>query len=534
MKIVTAAQMAALERAAQRRGVSADALMEQAGLAVAQAARRELGPVAGARVVVLVGPGNNGADGLVAARHLSRWGAQVTAYVVTRRPDPDPKQALARQFGVMVQWAAQDPGLAALDRLLGPGCRLVIDAVLGTGRSRPLEGAMREVMSRLEARRGDPRRPLVLALDLPTGLDADTGQADPACPAADVTVSLGFPKAGLLTFPGAAQVGRLEVADIGLPAGMEEEAEIPLELLTRPWASSALPQRPLNSHKGTFGHVLAVVGSRNYVGAAYLACQAAIRSGAGLVTLAAPESTDAIAAVKLTEVIHLPLPEDREGCVHPDAAPLLREQISRYTVLLTGCGLGCTDGTAQFIQRLLLAGPPLALPTVVDADGLNNLARLPQWWQRLGGPVVLTPHPGEMATLTGLTTAQVQQDRVAVARQWAARWNVVLVLKGAHTVIAQPDGLVRVSPFANPGLASGGTGDVLTGVIAALLAQGLPAAGAACLGVYVHGLAAEAVTRRLGDTGAIASDLLEELPRAILSLRRPAPGAADRHGSRSV
>jgi NAD(P)H-hydrate epimerase len=521
VKIVTAAQMAALEQAAQRRGVSAGALMEQAGLAVAQAARQELGRVAGARVVVLVGPGNNGADGLVAARHLSLWGAQVTAYMVTRRPNADPKQELAQNSGVMIQWAAQDPGLAALERLLGAGCRLVVDAVLGTGRSRPLEGAAREVMVRLDSRRTHSPRPLVLALDLPSGLNADTGQVDPACPTADVTVTLGLAKAGLLAFPGASRVGRLEVADIGLPAGLDGEAEIPLELLARSWARQALPARPLDSHKGTFGHVLAVAGSRNYVGAACLACQAAVRSGAGLVTLAAPSSTDAIAAVKLTEAIHLPLPEDGEGRVHPDAGPLLRSQLHRYTVLLAGCGLGCSDGTTQFFRRLLFTDPPLSLPAVVDADGLNNLARLPQWWRRLGGAAVVTPHPGEMATLTGLTTPQVQQDRVAAARQWAARWNLVVVLKGAHTVVAQPHGLVRVSPFANPALASGGTGDVLTGVIAALLAQGLPPADAAGLGVYLHGLAAQAVSRRLGDTGVIASDLLDELPHVIMSLRSP-------------
>ncbi|HLF03817.1 MAG TPA: NAD(P)H-hydrate dehydratase [Dehalococcoidia bacterium] len=524
MKIVTAAQMSSLERAAQRRGVSLDGLMEQAGLAVAQAARRELGQVAGARVLALIGPGNNGADGLVAARHLARWGAQVTAYIVTRRPDPDPKQALARQYGVEVAWAAQDPGLAGLDRMLAPNCRLVIDAVLGTGRSRPLDGVVREVLARLEAMRSMPQRPLVLALDLPSGLNADTGQVDPACPTADLTMALGFPKVGLLTFPGASRVGRLEVADIGLPPGLEEEDEIALELLTDSWASRSLPARPLNSHKGTFGHVLAVAGSRNYVGAACLACQAAVRAGAGLVTLAAPESVDAIAAGKLTEVIHLPLPEDQEGRIHPDAAPLIRDQISRYTTLLVGCGLGWSKGTTQFIDRLLLADPPLTLPTVVDADGLNNLARLPDWWRRLGGPTVLTPHPGEMATLTRLPTLEVQQDRVAVARQWAARWNVVVALKGAHTAVAEPGGLVRLAPFANPGLASGGTGDVLTGVIAALLAQGMIAHDAASLGVYLHGLAAEAVGRRLGDTGAIASDLLEELPRTIHRLRLSVEG----------
>jgi NAD(P)H-hydrate epimerase len=314
-------------------------------------------------------------------------------------------------------------------------------------------------------------------------------------------------------------VGRLEVADIGVPAGLEEAEAIPLELLTNAWAARHLPVRPLNSHKGAFGHVLAVAGSRNYVGAAVLACQAAVRAGAGLVTLAAPERVDAIAAGKLTEVIHLPLPEDGAGRIHPDAAALLRERMGGYTALLVGCGLGRSAGTGQFVERLLLAEPPPALPTVVDADGLNNLARLPEWWRRLGGPAVLTPHPGEMGTLTGLSTPEVQRDRVAAARQWAARWNVVLALKGAHTAVAEPGGLVRLAPFANPGLASGGTGDVLTGVIAALLAQGLPAYTAACVGAYLHGLAAEAVTRRLGNTGTIASDLVEELPRTIHRLR---------------
>jgi NAD(P)H-hydrate epimerase len=519
MKIVTAAQMMSLEQASERHGVSTDTLMENAGLAVARAARNLLGGAAGIRVLVLVGPGNNGADGLVTARHLGRWGADVTAYVVARRPDPDPKMDLARDYGVAVVGVDQDPGLAKLDRLVAR-CRLVIDAILGTGRSRPLSGAVKNVVSRLGECRSGPGYPRLLALDLPTGLSADTGEVDPACPTADLTVALGFPKVGLLTFPGAEHVGHLEVADIGLPPGLEDERGIALELLTPEWVQSHLPLRPLSSHKGTFGHALVVAGSRHYVGAAYLAAQAAVRAGAGLTTLASPHSVYSIAAGKLTEVIHLPLPEDAEGRIHPDASPLIRDTLGRYSAMLVGCGLGWSEGTSSFIKALLIAEPRPSTPTVVDADGLNNLSHVPNWWRSIGGPVVLTPHPGEMATLTGASASEVQRDRIASARQWAAHWNVTVALKGANTVIAEPGGLVRISPFANPGLASGGTGDVLTGIIAGLLAQGLSPNDAACCGVYLHGRTAETVGELLGNTGTIASDLIERLPETIKGLRQ--------------
>ena len=524
MKIVTAAQMAELEQASERRGVNTDTLMENAGLAVAEAARRLLGGVAGARVLVLVGPGNNGADGLVSARHLQRWGARVTANVVAGRPPADPKMDLAREYGVEVLYSGDDPGLDKLGRSLARS-RLVIDAILGTGRARPLEGVLKDVMLSLGNALG---RPLLLALDLPTGLNADSGEVDPACPVADQTLALGRPKPGLLSFPGAAHVGKLEVADIGLPPDLEEEEGIDLELLTSGWTGRRLPARPLDSHKGAFGHVLVVAGSRNYVGAACLASQAATRVGAGLVTLATPGSVYAIAAGRLTEVIHLPLPEDGEGRIHADAAELILATLDRYNALLVGCGMGWSAGTADFMERLLLARgrKAPAVPTVIDADGLNNLSQLADWWQRLGSPAVVTPHPGEMATLTGLPTSEVQQDRVGSARRWAAHWQVAVALKGAHTAVAEPAGLVRISPFANPGLASGGTGDVLTGIIAGLMAQGLSPADAACCGVYLHGHVAETVRERLGDAGMVASDLAADLPGSLSRLRRGA-GAAE-------
>lgn len=519
MKIVTSAQMTALEQASEKSGVSTDTLMETAGLAVAEAARKELGGAAGIPVLVLVGPGNNGADGLVAARHLRRWGAEVTAFIVRGRPEPDPKMELARTYGVAVKNCSDDTGMGELDRLLGR-CRLVIDAVLGTGRSRPLEGAVKEVMLRLTDRRAGNNPPVMMALDLPTGLSPDTGEVDPACPNTDVTVALGFPKRGLLAFPGADRAGRLLVVDIGLPAGLAEEKEIALELLGPEWVSSRLPSRPLDSHKGTFGHVLVVAGSRNYVGAAFLASQAAVRAGAGLVTLATPREVYSIAAGKLTEVIHFPLPGDDEGRIHPDAAELIRGVLPRYTCLLVGCGMGWSTGTAKFLERLLLAEPPPQIPLIIDADGLNNLSAVSGWWQRLGGPAAVTPHPGEMATLTGTATPEVQQDRVEAARRWSDHWRVTVCLKGAFTITADPEGAVRVSPFANPGLASGGTGDVLTGIIAGLMAQGLSPSNATSCGVYIHGRAGESVAESMGNTGALASDLIQVLPQTISRLRR--------------
>ena len=518
MKVVTAAQMAAIEQASERAGVSTDTLMENAGLAVARAARAELGGAAGARIVVLVGPGNNGADGLVAARHLRRWGAEVVCCLVTRRPEQDPKLKLAVEYGVEVVFGSDTD---MLDRMLRRSS-LVIDAVLGTGRSRPLAGPVGDAMRHLQRVRGFRNSPRLLALDLPTGLNADTGQVDPACPQFDATLALGYPKAGLLRFPGAARTGRLQVLDIGVPVGLQEERAVEIEVMTPQWVRDRLPARRLDSHKGTYGHALVVAGSRHYVGAAWLASQASVRTGAGLTTLASPEGVYTMAAAKGAEAIHLPLPEDDDGRIAATAAGVIAKSERRFTAALAGCGMGWSEGTAEFLRGLLhltqtmLAGQPL----LIDADGLNNLSGIRDWRGRINGTVVLTPHPGEMSTLTGVPVAHIQADRWTVAREWAERWAATLVLKGAYTVIAAPGEPVRIAPFVNPGLATGGTGDVLSGVIVSLLAQGIPAPEAASVGVYLHAAAAEIVTGRIGQAGLAASDLLDALPLAIADLRR--------------
>ncbi len=519
MKIVTVEQTRRLEEACVAEGISTDTLMERAGLEVANTAHRVLNGVADRRILVLVGPGNNGGDGLVAARHLQKWGARVTAHLASHRPAQDQKLALALDMEVEVCSAEKDESFGILDSELGR-CALVIDAVLGTGRARPVEGSMKEVLLRLSAAR-DLRSPLVvMALDLPTGLDADSGALDPVCPSADITVALGHPKVGLYQFPGATKVGRVEVVDIGIPSHLAQN--IDLELLTPQWVGANLPKRPLNAHKGVFGHALVIAGSRQYVGAAYLASQGAARVGPGLVTLACPESVYPILASKLTEVIHLPLPDDGAGRGHSDAADLIKDNLPHYTAIAVGCGLGQSEGVGTFLRKLLLQEPPPSIPVVVDADGLNMLAKVEGWWQELRGPSVLTPHPGEMSTITGEPTENVQADRIGAVKQWTSRWKQVVVLKGAHTVVGAPYGervVCRVSPFANPALASGGTGDVLTGIITGLMAQGLSPELAACCGVYIHGAAGERVYKEMGDAGTLAGDLLPVLPLVIKELK---------------
>jgi NAD(P)H-hydrate epimerase len=346
-------------------------------------------------------------------------------------------------------------------------------------------------------------------------MDADTGAVDPACPYADLTVTLAFPKPGLFIFPGAERVGKLKIADIGIPESLADD--VTTELITADLARTMLPKRPLNANKGSFGKVMVVAGSINYSGAAYLACSGAMRVGAGLVTLATASSLQPVLAAKLTEVTYLPLPESLPGIIAAEAADIVQRECRQYHVLLLGCGLGQHPATVAFISSLF--GKKGLPPLVIDADALNIMSKLPEWWRQLPDNAVLTPHPGEMARLSGLAVEEIQTDRINVATKYAGEWQKTVVLKGACTVIAAADGRCFVSPFANPGLAAAGTGDVLAGVIAGLAAQGLPVFEAASLGVYLHGETGEAVKNLMGDTGMIASDLLTALPVTIKQLK---------------
>jgi len=516
MKIVTAEQMGQIDRQCAGIGLPTNVLMENAGKAVAEEVRQILGTIDQQHILILIGPGNNGGDGLVAARHLHDWGAKVSLYLLSQRPPDDPNLKLVQQRGMTCVEATQGENLDKLDELLS-SASAVIDALFGTGKSRPLGGIFLQALDRVNTAKKDRASLHIIALDLPSGLNADSGAVDPACLYADNTITLGFPKPGLFNFPGAERVGKITIADIGIPAYLAEA--VTTELITKEWAREVLPRRPLEANKGTFGRVLVASGSINYIGAAYLACSGAIRVGAGLVTLATATSLQPILASKLTEVTYLPLPESQSGIISSQAARLIHQQFNYCNALLLGCGLGQSQSAIRFIRAILFRSKSALPSLVLDADALNTLAKIPSWWQQLTNDAILTPHPGEMARLVGVSVDEVQSDRLGIAKRVAVEWHKTIVLKGAYTVIATPDGQVRISPFANPGLASAGTGDVLTGAIAGLVAQGLSLSDAAALGVYLHGEAGEMVKARLGDAGMIATDLLPALPLVIKQLK---------------
>jgi NAD(P)H-hydrate epimerase len=522
MKVLTTVEMRRCERETDAVGLSYAAMMENAGRAVAEAVSQRL-TVTDKRILVLAGPGNNGGDGLVAARHLHDAGAKLALYLWKRDTQSDENFRLTQERHIPVVRAEEDPDLTHLQRLLAQS-PVILDALLGTGIERPIASPLKDILE--QVKRGAKGK-FVVAVDVPTGLNCDTGALDPAAAPADLTVTFAFPKRGQYLFPGAEAVGELVVADIGIAAALAQDVAV--EVATQEMVGCLLPQRPRGAHKGTFGKVLVVAGSANYVGAAYLASAAA--------TLALARSLHPILAARLTEVTYLLLPEDL-GVIAPAAVKLVAEKCRDYEALLVGPGLTQEEPTVEFVHSLLgvrprtarprigfLGGneggearPPTLPPLVIDADGLNALAQAPEWWKQIQARAVLTPHPGEMARLLSSTVAEVEADRIGVAQRAAGEWGQVVVLKGAYTLIAAPDGRVTINPFANPGLASGGTGDVLAGAIVGFLAQGLEPYQAAIAGAYLHGLAGEMVRQELGEAGMVASDLLPLLPKAIKRL----------------
>ncbi len=511
MKLVTVEEMRAMERAAIEAGASEAQLMEEAGLASAQEAWMLLGTLEGRQIVVLAGPGNNGGDGLVAARHLHDWGAEVTVAAPRgRADDANLRELAAREVAVPRGEEARD----ALARMADAD--LVIDGLLGVGKARPLaaDEPIGEALAALAEARAGARPPKLLAIDLPTGLDADGGTVDPLTVAADVTVTFGLPKVGMYQAMGSGVVGRVQVVDIGIPAEAMEAAS--LELITSRWAREALPARPEDANKGTFGKLLVVGGCSRYRGAPALAATAAYRAGAGLVTIACPEPVIASIAPLAAEATWLPQEAAADGGLTGEAAPALRREWAAFDAGVVGPGLGHTGETRALVWALLPdAAEDAGGRIVIDADALNALAALEDGPERTPAGAVLTPHPGEMARLLGSSVAEVQANRVGAAREAAARYGCAVALKGAHTVVADADGRARISPFANPLLATAGSGDALAGMIAAYLGQGLDAFAAAALGVYLHAAVGEALRAEYGAGGLLAGEIAARLPGVV-------------------
>lgn len=516
MKIVTAQEMREIDGKAAEAGISTEYLMENAGRAVAEEIRAHTDFIAGKNIVALVGPGNNGGDALVAARYLHGWGADISVYLLVPRAPDDKNLKKLREHDIPILQMGKDSKLTKIRGLLSKAA-VVIDGILGTGRARPLEGDFKEVLNRLNQEKLKRPQLMIVAVDIPTGLNADTGAVDQVCPQADLTITLGLPKPGLYTFPGAERAGKVVIADIGLPDHLSKDVK--LDLITPQWARSALPPRPAAANKGTFGRMLAIVGSENYIGAAYLACMGAARVGAGVVTLSTARSLQPILASKLTEVTYAPLPEAEKGILSDKASAAILSILPFYRVVLMGCGLGQHEHTKEFVKNILFNLPDKPPVLVLDADALNVLSVLPGWWTKLPSGTIVTPHAGEMARLLGTSIDEVQGNRLEMARKAAADWHKIVVLKGAFTVIAEPSGKARISGSANAGLATAGTGDVLAGAVAGLAAQGISLFDAAALGVYLHARSGVLVRDELGDTGMLASDLLPALPKVIKGLK---------------
>ncbi len=511
--------MRALDRRAiEELGVPGPTLMENAGRGAAAAIRAFLAgrgrPVRGLAVVVVCGKGNNGGDGFVVARVLAGWGARVRVFLLARaedvKGDAAAKLAALRRARLRPVEVTEPAQLAGLAAALRPAA-LVVDALLGTGVSGPATGLVAEAIACVNAS-GVP----VAALDLPSGLSADSGAGPGPVVRAALTTTFAGLKRGLLLAPGRGLAGEVRVVPIGIPAD-EAERAASVFLLEAADVAREIPPREPAAHKGDFGHLLVIAGSAGKTGAAALAGRAAMRAGAGLVTVASPRSQQPIVASGPREPMPEPLPETPAQTLALAGKERLTALAGARDAVALGPGLGL-DPETQTLARELVRDLPV--PMVVDADALTALTGHLEVLGDAAGPRCLTPHPGEMARMLGVPVATVQADRIETARRFAARHRVHVVLKGDRSVIAAPDGRVLVNPTGNPGMASGGTGDVLTGMVGAYLARGLAPMSALVCATYLHGLAGDVAARETGEEGLIAGDVIEAIPRAILEAQR--------------
>jgi NAD(P)H-hydrate epimerase len=513
MEILTGRQMRRVDqRAIRERGIAGVELMEAAGRGIAGAMLEEIPRLGSRQLIVLCGKGNNGGDGFVAARYLARDGASPRVVLLARAADVsgDAATQLARTrgAGIVIEELADEDAWA--EAAISPDAdAVVLDAILGTGIDGGARGFFARVIDDLS------RWPAtVVAVDLPSGADADSGRLQGPVIRAHRTYTLCRPKPCLILEPAASHAGPWRVIDIGIPDDAVAAETPELEWLDAVAASKLVPTRPPDAHKGTMGHLLVVAGSRGKSGAATLLARAALRSGVGLVTAAVPRSIHAIVASSQAELMTEPLPENRRGALSLGASARALALLSQRDALALGPGLG-TDSASRAAVLDLLA--KCSAPCVLDADGLNALATGPRR-RASSAPrpktLVLTPHPGEAARLLRTTAAAIQADRLGSARQLASETGAIVALKGRRTIVSHPDGRAAFVATGNPGMATGGTGDALTGVIGALLARRLTAFDAARLGTYVHGAAGDLAAERHGEEGMIAGDLVDALPEA--------------------
>lgn len=514
MELVTAAEMRTMDKETiEAFGIPGRILMENAGRGAVEGLLRVLGDLRGVAVGVAAGRGNNGGDGFVMARYLAQLGARVTVFLLAARSrvagDARTNLDLLDPLGVPVVELLDAAALQRRRRRL-QGPAVWIDAILGTGLNAPVRGHLARMIAFLNSS-GRP----VFAVDIPSGLHADTGQVLGDAVHARATATFALAKIGHQVEPGASLTGRLFVVDIGIPSHIVRRTRPRQHLVCGPELHRCLRPRPAGAHKGTTGHLLVVAGATGKTGAAVMTATAAMRIGAGLVTLGVPASLVASTSAQLREVMTAPLGESEPGVLGRPAGPTLQRLWAGKRCLALGPGIGTAEETGRLVQDIVRRCP---VPLVIDADGLNLLAGEPAPLAQARAPVVLTPHPGEMARLLDVATAEVQADRLGAARTLAARFRVHVVLKGARTVTAAPDATAWINPTGNAGMAAGGMGDVLTGIIAGLVTQGYPPDLAARLGVFVHGAAADRLAAGRGPIGYLAGEVADTVPALLCDL----------------
>ena len=521
MYLVTAKEMQEMDRRTiESFGLPGRVLMENAGRGAADFFLEKHPDMINCKVGIIAGRGNNGGDGFVIARYLACKDINVTIYLLTDTSrlagDAAANFELLAPLGIaMMVIPDSDTFDRAKDSMRAKD--IWIDAILGTGLKSDVRGYYRDAIDFINSL----DKP-VLSVDIPSGLNADTGQPCGTCVRACTTATFAFAKTGHYQFPGAALIGKLKVIDIGIPPHIAEEVDPKQYLLTPRDIHEYFQPRSQNTHKGRTGHVLVLAGSPGKSGAATMTAAAAMRAGAGLVTLGVPQSLEPIVASQTLEVMTAALPETDGGFLGETSLEDILRLLGDKRCLALGPGMGQPDETRSLVYQLL---EQCRLPMVIDADGLNNIAGTTDKLRQCAAPVVITPHPGEMARLAETSVKTVQENRIACARDFSRAFKVHVVLKGAGTVIAHPDGFVFTNSTGNPGMAAGGMGDVLTGLIAGFIAQGYPIEAACHLGVYLHGAAADTLAEQKGPWGYLASDLIGRIPAEILS-RSAHPEAA--------
>ena len=514
MKLISAATMRELDRIAiEESNVSSLELMENSALGVAEKVIRDSLHRPLKKGIIVCGKGNNGGDGLAVARHLASEGLHITVLLLAKGSGltGDPAVNFERLPSEVIVNEIKDEKefesvLESID-----GVDFIVDAILGTGMTGEITGLPRKAIKIINTFEIP-----VFSIDIPTGVNADTGAILGDAVRADFTITLGIPKTGIYLFPGADYAGEVTVVEIGLPDEIVDRFHYPFQTIEPSWAAEMIQPRPQDSHKGDYGRLLVVAGKRGMVGAAYMVCQGAFRVGAGLVTATVISEDYQVLAGKLVEGMTRPVSTGSEQTYHPASIDDMKDLLDESDVLAVGPGIGTNDDVVQFIRKLL---ENFAGPLVIDADGIKNLRGVEDALNGRESPGVITPHLGEFSFLTGMSIDEIRSDRITASIALSKKLNCIVVLKGARTVIAEPGGEVRINLTGNPGMASAGSGDVLTGVISGLITQGYSPFDAAQLGVFLHGLAGDLACAEMGEMSLIASDLMDYLPKAFAWLK---------------